>query len=167
MSYIYNVCVHTVAYECYNYITPHPCTVTIKAVLANVRYTRTSISVDLYQTKVPHALTHAWAAPAPIDRSCFRCYPVVFAVVEETPRGHLVLVLLLAYHHCITTTTMATSASHRGRLYDTEETLNMICDSDGESEDEIDEPMCPGSDEEFPDPDMNDCDDELFHFNNR
>ena len=88
-------------------------------------------------------------------------------MVEETPRGHLVLVLLLAYHHCTTTTTMATSASHRGRLYDTEETLNMICDSDAESEDEIGEPMCPGSDEEFPDPDMNDCDDELFRFNNR
>ena len=39
------------------------------------------------------------------------------------------------------------------RLYDTEEALNLIldgeADSDGDSDGELTEPMCPGSDEEF------------------
>ena len=48
---------------------------------------------------------------------------------------------------------MAKSASRRGRLYDAEETVNMIVDSlsDAESDDDLGEPICPGSDEEFPD----------------
>ena len=53
---------------------------------------------------------------------------------------------------------MATSASRRGRLYNAEETVNMIVDSlsDAESDDDLGEPICPGSDEEFPDIDDDD-----------
>ena len=51
---------------------------------------------------------------------------------------------------------MATPAAGRGRLYDTETTLGMILDSGAESEDDVGEPMCPGSDEEFPDSDYDD-----------
>ena len=61
--------------------------------------------------------------------------------------------------HCLTTTTMATLAPGRGRLYDTEQTLDIILQSvsDAESDDEdLGEPTCPGSDEEFPDPDTDD-----------
>ena len=50
------------------------------------------------------------------------------------------------------------------RLYDTEEALNLILSDDGDadSDGELAEPMCPGSDEEF------DFDDrELFTFNQR
>ena len=46
-------------------------------------------------------------------------------------------------------------ATGRGRLYDAEKTLNMILDDDAENDD-FDEPMRPGSDEEFPDPDFGD-----------
>ena len=50
------------------------------------------------------------------------------------------------------------------RLYGTEEALNLILsdDSEAESDGELAEPMCPGSDEEF------DFDtDQLFSFNER
>ena len=59
---------------------------------------------------------------------------------------------------------MATASTSRGRRFDTEETLNMLMDSDNdESDDEIGEPMCPGSDEEFPDPELEaDIDNELL-----
>ena len=56
-------------------------------------------------------------------------------------------------------TTMATPAPGRGRLYDTEQTLDIILQSvsDAKSDDEdFGEPMCPGSNEEFPDPNMDD-----------
>ena len=51
------------------------------------------------------------------------------------------------------------------RLYDTE-ALNLILDDDAEadSDGELAEPMCPGSDEEF---DFNIDDQELFSFNPR
>ena len=44
-------------------------------------------------------------------------------------------------------------ATRRGRLYDAEETVATILDSlsDVESDDDLGEPVCPGSDEEFPD----------------
>ena len=59
---------------------------------------------------------------------------------------------------------MATASTSRGRRFDTEETLNMLMDSDNdESDNEIGEPMCPGSDEEFPDPD----DELLFRYVNK
>ena len=38
-------------------------------------------------------------------------------------------------------------ATGRGRLYDAEETLNMLLDDDDAENDDFDEPMCPGSDE--------------------
>ena len=57
--------------------------------------------------------------------------------------------------HCLTTT-MATPAPGKGRLYDTEQTLDIILQSVMQSDDEDGEPMCPGSDEEFPDPDIDD-----------
>ena len=60
------------------------------------------------------------------------------------------------YTKCLTTTT-ATPAPGRGRLYDTEQTRDIILQSvsDAESDDEdFGEPMCPGSDEEFPDPNI-------------
>ena len=52
------------------------------------------------------------------------------------------------------------------RLYDTEEALNLILSDDGEadSDGELAEPMCPGSDEEF---DFDIDDQELFSFNHR
>ena len=52
------------------------------------------------------------------------------------------------------------------RLYDTEEALNLILSDDGEadSDGELAEPMCPGSDEEF---DFDIDDQELFSFNQR
>ena len=69
---------------------------------------------------------------------------------------------------------MATAETRlRGRLFDAEETLNMLMDSDcDDSSDEIGEPMCPGSDEEFPDPDLDPdvtgCDNELsFRYVNK
>ena len=43
-------------------------------------------------------------------------------------------------------------ATRRGRLYDAEETVSMILDSLSDVEsDDLGEPVCPGSDEEFPD----------------
>ena len=52
------------------------------------------------------------------------------------------------------------------RLYDTEEALNLILSDDGEadSDSELAEPVCPGSDEEF---DFDIDDQELFGFNQR
>ena len=48
------------------------------------------------------------------------------------------------------------------RLYDTEEALNLILDdAEADSDGELAEPICPGSDEEF---DI-DIDQELFSFN--
>ena len=51
------------------------------------------------------------------------------------------------------------------RLYDTEATLNLILsdDSEVESDGELAEPMCPGSDEEF----YIDIDKRLFSFQQR
>ena len=50
------------------------------------------------------------------------------------------------------------------RLYDTEEALNLILDGEADSDGELAEPMCPGSDEEF----ECDIDDrELFTFDQR
>jgi hypothetical protein len=51
------------------------------------------------------------------------------------------------------------------RLYDTEEALNLILsDDEADSDGELAEPMCPGSDEEF---DFNIDDQELLSFNQR
>ena len=51
---------------------------------------------------------------------------------------------------------MATSESHRGRLYDAKETMNIILDSLSDAEsDDLGEPIYPGSDKEFPDIDDN------------
>ena len=76
---------------------------------------------------------------------------MVALVVEEAPvlsAAYSSLSRAVAlYRH--TVYTMATAA---GRLYDTEAALNMLMNSD--SEEEIGEPMCPESDEEFPDPDL-------------
>ena len=68
------------------------------------------------------------------------------------------MVLQLAYQYYTYSTIAMASGRGRGRLYDAEATLNMILDglSDAESDDELGEPVCPGSDEEFPDPDYDD-----------
>ena len=52
------------------------------------------------------------------------------------------------------------------RLYGTEEALNLILpdDDEADSDGELAEPMCPGSDEEF---DFDVDDQELFSFNPR
>ena len=47
------------------------------------------------------------------------------------------------------------------RLYGTEVALNLILSDEADSDGELAEPVCPGSDEDF------DIDDELFAFNQR
>ena len=80
-------------------------------------------------------------------------------MAEDTPSNVIAAISTLATdtHSTLSTTTMATSASGRERLYNAKETLNLILDSLSDDESHgIGEPMCPGSDEEFPDQDSDD-----------
>ena len=56
--------------------------------------------------------------------------------------------LQLPWHH------LSSMATGRDRLNDAQETLNIMILDDAEND--FDEPMCAGSDEEFPDPDFGD-----------
>ena len=102
----------------------------INFALAIVLPGMTFISFDLYPTKVTHGLTYTWQHLGASRLQLLQRYLVVSGVVEEIPSA---VELQL---HCLTITTMATPAPGRGRLYDREQTLDIILQCDAESYDE-------------------------------